>query len=172
MNIDAVATPAYRTLLQKRYEQPGWGASGYSHADEVRRWAQKIEARSAIDYGCGRGTLAPVVPELSWQEYDPGMRGFDVLPEPADLVVCTDVLEHVEPGCLTSVLTHLRLLARRGMYINIGLGRAKEVLPDGRNAHLIQEGEAWWRQTLTENRIFPELIQRFKGRRVWVRSGR
>ena len=38
------------------------------------------------------------------KEYDPAIPGKDSLPEPADIVVCSDVLEHIEPNYLLNVL--------------------------------------------------------------------
>ena len=77
-------------------------------------------------------------------EYDPAIPGKNELPEPADLVVCTDVLEHIEPGLLPNVLEHLRSLTRKCFFFAIDCGPANKHFPDGRNVHLIQEPPLWW----------------------------
>lgn len=93
---------------------------------------------AVLDYGCGKGTLSRVT------GYDPAIVGKDGLPEPHPVVVCLDVLEHVEPELMVSVLDHLQALAQEVVFIVIATGPAQKVLPDGRNAHLIQESAGWW----------------------------
>jgi 2-polyprenyl-3-methyl-5-hydroxy-6-metoxy-1,4-benzoquinol methylase len=61
-------------------------------------------------------------------------------------VVCTDVLEHVETvEILGTVLTHLRQLARKAVLLVVATRPSNKTLADGRNAHLLQHEEAWWR---------------------------
>jgi hypothetical protein len=57
----------------------------------------------------------------------------------------TDVLEHVEPVYLEETLKFLSTKSRY-IYHQIACSPAKLILPDGRNAHLIIEGQEWWRQ--------------------------
>ncbi|MEO8441386.1 MAG: hypothetical protein ABI547_02790, partial [Betaproteobacteria bacterium] len=67
-----------------------------------------------------------------------------VRPEPCGLVACIDVLEHIEPDLLDHVLDDLqRVVAGVGIF-TVHIGAAQKVLPDGRNAHLIQQPAAWW----------------------------
>jgi hypothetical protein len=165
---DTYASPGYRALLRRRYESPGWGASGYGWAAVVRKFAVELGASSILDYGCGRGTLKPALSELDVREYDPGIVGKNALPERADLVIATDVLEHVEPELLDNVLRHLRELACRGLFLNIALGPAKEILPDGRNAHLIQQTPTWWSGRLKAAGLHATRAQRVKGFNVWI----
>jgi hypothetical protein len=72
------------------------------------------------------------------------------LPGFADLVVCTDVLEHVEPELLDTVLRHLRSLARKAVFVVIATRPSNKTLSDGRNAHLIVETAEWWIAHLIE----------------------
>lgn len=178
MNKFDVATPEYRALLQQRYESPGWGGSGHSHWPEVREFAVKLKAQSVLDYGCGRGTLKRAIDDafmsgmpgvrFDVREYDPGIIGKDELPEPADLLVSTDVLEHIEPLLLDGVLQHMQSLALKGMYLIIATGPAREVLPDGRNAHLIQQPITWWAAKLKEHKFAVSRVEKRKGVNVWV----
>jgi hypothetical protein len=167
--LDRLASDEYRATLRLQHATSSWGSAGKSHADAVREWGADLEARTALDYGCGRGTLAPAVPELRWQEYDPGIEGKDALPSPADLVACTDVLEHIEPDRLTAVLRHLRLLTIKGGYLVISLSRARLTLPDGRNAHLIVENASWWADQLMSSGFHISRVERKKGLRAWIR---
>lgn len=127
----------------------GYGGKGKKWVDAVIQILVDLKATSVLDYGCGQGTLARAlrakqVPGLRIAEYDPAIPGKDGYPSFADLVTCTDVLEHIEPDRLDTVLQHLRLLARRAVFVVVSLRPSEKVLPDGRNAHLIVQPEAWW----------------------------
>src|SRR5262249_17383902 len=65
-------------------------------------------------------------------------------PQAADLVACTDVLEHIEPECIGAVLDDIASLVRHLVFLVIATQPAKKTLADGRNAHLIQEPVQWW----------------------------
>ena len=97
-----------------------------------------------LDYGCGKGRLE------TNKKYDPAVKEFSADPEPADLVVCTDVLEHIEPECLDDVLRHIHSKMLKSGYFTIGCSKAAKKLPDGRNAHLIIQPPEWWIDKLSE----------------------
>lgn len=121
-----------------------YGSHGHRHADSVRSVAQAYGAKSLLDYGCGKQTLLEAL-KLPWARgYDPAVAGLNGEPKPADMVVCTDTLEHIEPDHLENVLDHLKKLARRVLFVAIHLTPAKKTLPDGRNTHLIVQPAAWW----------------------------
>lgn len=124
---------------------PRYGAFGSRWADTVRALAERSGSRDLLDYGCGKGSLANALADLEVHEYDPGVPGKEALPGPADLVVCTDVLEHIEPTCIEEVLAHIASLARRAAFLNISTRPAAKSLADGRNAHLIVQDADWWR---------------------------
>lgn len=126
----------------------GYGGKGGKWAPAVAQLAREVGAASVLDYGCGQGLMAmalrcaPIGLEVA--EYDPAIAGKDVLPDPADVVVCTDVLEHVEPDRLPAVLAHVRSLCRKAAFLVVALDPTNKLLTDGRNAHLIQESPEWW----------------------------
>ena len=134
----------YKEQNKKLHEMPGYGVSSVKWANEVRGICATYGAQSVLDYGCGKGLLKQSLGWQNMQEYDPAIEGKDKTPEPADLVVCTDVLEHIEPDCLDSVLNDLRRCTKKAGFFTIATRPAKKILPDGRNAHLIQESHAWW----------------------------
>jgi len=146
----------YRTLNRRLHQGGKFGRHGDDWAADVCRLAEAQGLSDVLDYGCGQGMLAKEVgrlrPGLPVREYDPAIAGKDALPSPADLVVCTDVLEHIEPELLDNVLDHLQTLSRSFLFAVIATRPAKKVLEDGRNAHLIVQPEGWWR---------PRLAQRF-----------
>jgi len=126
------------------HQRADYGMNGVRHLASIKALAQAYDAHSLLDYGCGKQTLIEAL-RVPWARgYDPGVPGLDGPPVPADIVVCTDVLEHIEPDCLEAVLDHIRSLTTKVIFATISLQPAKKVLPDGRNTHLIVQPAAWW----------------------------
>ena len=96
-----------------------------------------------LDYGCGKGELNLHMP-FQIQMYDPGILIHGDKPDPAAIVVCTDVMEHIEPLFMTDVIEHLFDLTLERLILNVSCRPAVKKLPDGRNAHLIIESPAFW----------------------------
>lgn|GEM_PF-1189977 len=167
---DDLASPAYRKQLQAKHKAMNWGADGHSHAPEVRALIERLAPETILDYGCGRGTLAKALHPVRVHEYDPGIPGKDGLPKPGDLLVCTDVLEHIEPEKLDGVLRHLHHLTGKAAYLVIALSPAREKLPDGRNAHLIVKPAEWWLAKLGALDWTVERHETRKGLHVWIRK--
>ncbi len=143
---------------QLHQENAAYGVGGGKHAPTVLKLAESVDARSVLDYGSGKSGLAKSMP-YGITEYDPAVPGKDESPRPADLVVCTDVLEHIEPDKLAFVLADLQRCTRKVGYFVIHTGPAAKHLADGRNTHLIQRGLAWWQKQLgryfTIGKLFP-----------------
>jgi FkbM family methyltransferase len=137
---------------QLHKENMYYGTGGSKYAETVTKFAQGLTKEgqappSVLDYGCGKGHLAKSL-EFPIFEYDPAIPGKDEPPRPADVVICSDVLEHIEPETLDVVLNDLARVTKQLGYLVIHTGAAKKSYSDGRNAHLIQEGEEWWRAKL------------------------
>lgn len=158
-------------MIRKMHETTKWGADGHIHADKVSFFAGMIDAKTILDYGCGRGKLKQKLgSRFTFSEYDPGIKGKESLPAPADLVVCTDVLEHVEIGNIGFVLKHINELAVKGAYLVISCRPANSILPDGRNAHLIIKDPDWWMIKIQDH--FPKCQHKFIGKpkelKAWI----
>lgn len=132
---------------QLHAEKDAYGASGWKRAEDVTHLRREFACETVLDYGCGKSTLARAV-QFPMAEYDPAIPGKEALPAPADFVVCSDVLEHIEPEHLDAVLDHIKGLTRKLAYFVIHTGPAIKTLPDGRNTHLTQEPWAWWEAKL------------------------
>lgn len=138
----------YRQMNAELHGKRSYGAGGYRWAAKVADMADKIDAKSILDYGCGKATLAAAIPKYPVVNYDPAIPDWSSRPEPADLVVCLDVLEHIEPDCLDAVLDDLAGLTKQRGLLVIATRSARKVLPDGRNAHLIVKSPEWWKDAI------------------------
>lgn len=137
-------TPEYAALQRDFHvARPDYGISGGRYSDQVLQMAQRMGTREILDYGCGKCTLQKSLP-FPIQNYDPFIPDHADRPEPADLVVCTDVMEHVEPQYVDHVLADIYTLTKKMVFFQIATRPASKTLPDGRNAHLIQENGNWW----------------------------
>lgn len=125
------------------------GGSGDQWAGDVAQVALDYGCTSVLDYGCGHGRLKPALQAIAPRihrvsEYDPAIPGKQSWPEFADLVVCTNVLEHVEPEKVDRTLNVLKVLARKAVFVAIATYPADTTLSDGRNAHLTVASGDWW----------------------------
>ncbi|AXQ69202.1 methyltransferase [Caulobacter phage CcrBL9] len=140
---------AYRSLNAALHgENPSYGANGWQWIGPVLHFAQAHDARSILDYGCGKDSFArwapQTAPNIRYESYDPAIPEHAAPPPICDFVACLDVLEHIEPDHLDAVLADIRDHMRLGGFFVICLRAAKKELPDGRNAHLIIESDGWW----------------------------
>jgi hypothetical protein len=142
-------------------EEPGtgYGTTGFLHVPQITMMAGQLLKKhgplTLLDYGCGRGLMAESLPPLEGltvKMYDPAIEEHSALPEPADMVVCTDVLEHIEPAYLDNVLDHLQGLTKKLAFVAINLLGADKCFSDGRNVHLILCEPDFW---------FPRFRKRF-----------
>lgn len=171
-------SPKYGDLQRELHARPnGYGGKGDKWAPAVRTLRATYDAHSILDYGCGEGSLKNALRDLiplgiRIDEYDPGVDDKLGWPGFADLVVCTDVLEHIEPDKLANVLAHLRVLARKAVFVVVATRPSNKTMADGRNAHLIIESEAWWAARMVEAgfTVLPEapISPLAKPSREWV----
>lgn len=173
-----VISPGYRAQQEVLHADPrGYGQRGNKWTDVVLALIDSYQAASVLDYGCGQGSLIARLKlhrpaGLRYAEYDPAIEGHRQMPSFADLVVCTDVLEHVEPDRLVTVIAHLRSLARRAVFVVVSLIETAKILDDGRNAHLTIQPASWWVEQFTAAGFLmilpPPAIARQKTDKEWV----
>lgn len=150
-------SPEYLAQQKLLHENPNYGVASLQYAPLVIQFANQIKAKSISDYGAGKCNLQKKMHELGktdfeYLPYDPAFPDYGP-PRPADLVCCIDVLEHIEPAYLDSVLDELKNITRVAGLFTIHTGPAVKQLSDGRNAHLIQQPSSWW---------LPRLCERFE----------
>lgn len=145
-------TERYRELNAQKHESSKvYGTVGASYVSYVQDLARQIGAHTILDYGCGKRTLEKAL-GYAIHNYDPAIKGCEGTPEPADLVVCTDVMEHIEPESLDEVLDDLKRVTKQLILITVATTASNKTLADGRNTHLIVEQADWW---------LPKIMQRF-----------
>lgn len=151
-------TDGYAEMQRKLHAAGGYGVAGLAfmptifHA--VSQLAKRHGAVTVLDYGSAGGNTMKSVREHFWLPpsvtevcYDPFVEEFSKDPEPADFVICTDVLEHVEQECTKAVLDHLASLTKKMIFLSIALRPANKQLSDGRNAHInLRTAEFWMKE--------------------------
>jgi hypothetical protein len=162
----------YRRLNNQLHrELRGYGTSSQQHIELVAKYAKKYECETILDYGCGKAELqfGMAVKSYPWHvhNYDPAIPDFAAPPPRCDMVVCTDVLEHVEPEHIVDVLKDIDRVTGKFFFSSTALVPAKKHLADGRNVHVLLRPPHWWVDmfrkhttlTITELRIRPIAVR-------------
>jgi hypothetical protein len=144
----ATISDDYLAQQRELHKNPNYGVASLSYAPIVKQIIEKLAIRSISDYGAGKCNLRRGLHELGKRDfeyfpYDPVFPEYGP-PRPAQLVCCIDVLEHIEEPYLDAVLQNLKEIIVGIGFFSVHTGAAIKVLPDGRNAHLIQQPTSWW----------------------------
>ncbi len=147
----------YLALQKELHKNPDYGVASIAYAPLVKQVLELSKSKSLSDYGAGKKNLQKSLHSLGksdfdYRPYDPAFPEYGPA-QPAELVCCIDVLEHIEPEYVDNVLLDLRGLVQKVGFFSIATGPARKVLADGRNAHLIQKPSSWW---------LPKLCQHFE----------
>lgn len=183
MTLEKLISPAYLQEQKRLHAEPrGYGQRGGKWCQQVSAFAWEFGYQTVLDYGCGQGSLAYQLRLASRFkaenifEYDPAIPGKDTLPEPADLVVATDVLEHVEPDRIWFVLQHLASLTKCACFVVISLVETAKTLSDGQQAHILLRSVEWWKAQFAENGLLVSRELSVKPEKQWcallVKEGR
>ncbi len=158
-----------RTLITEGYlamqaqfhkERDDYGISGQKYAELVQAVVETLGVDELLDYGAGKETLREALPQYAVHGYDPAITDLSERPSPHDVVVCTDVMEHIEPELTENVLDDIRDLARKVVFFQIACNPASKTLPDGRNAHINLKTPWEWLELLA-NRWRVDSFQNF-----------
>lgn len=166
-------TEDYRRMQQELHQNPNYGVASLAFAPLVADLIRQAGIKSVSDYGAGKKNLLKGLAEagiqgIAYHPYDPAFPEYGA-PQPADLVCCIDVLEHIEPELVDNVIAELaRITTNLGLF-SIHMGPAMKVLSDGRNAHLIQKPSSWWLPRLTQHfEILQLQTHNTMGHGIWV----
>jgi len=157
-------------MQKQMHQNPNYGVASIGFAPAVKAILKRHGLKSISDYGAGKCNLRKALHEqgcrdFTYLPYDPAFPEYGP-PRSADLVCCIDVLEHIEEDFLPKVLDELGSLTTRFGFFSVHCGPAQKVLPDGRNAHIIQQPSSWWLPKLCERFEVAELQQSPGG--FWV----
>lgn len=150
----ATISEDYLNQQKLLHQNPHYGVASLSFAPIVADLIRQTGLKSISDYGAGKKNLLIGLKDsgIEPDEYFPYDPAFEEYGEPrsGDLVCCIDVLEHIELEKLSEVLKDLAKITLNLGFFSIHMGPAAKVLPDGRNAHLIQKPSSWWLPKLSE----------------------
>jgi len=143
----------YLDQYKQIHKEKKYGVSGDGHVP----WLKKLipsDADSILDYGAGQSNTAYLLKKETGIEdvvaYDPAVEGRDIKPErDFDVVVCTDVMEHVPEEEIDGVLTDIWGYAPVAVFA-IALKPAAATLPNGENAHCTVKPKEWWESRLKQ----------------------
>lgn len=136
------------------------GKSLKPHIDDITKLIKDLNIKSVLDYGCGGAShyqgdeLSKLWGDVEITLYDPYNDKYKTKPNKfVDLVICTDVMEHIPEEDVRDVLIDIINYADRAIYFCICTKEAKKNLPDGRNAHLTVRDEEWWDNIIGECKL-------------------
>ena len=119
--------------------------------------------KTILDYGCGQSRGVDWLAkrnDATAYRYDPAIPEYAMLPaDRADLVISTDVLEHIPEPHLEDVLSQMRAISPYA-FINVSVVPALEILPNGDNAHCTVRAPEWWEDRL---RRHYNMVMRIRG---------
>ena len=146
----------YQQELLDMHSSSEWGVTGglYSGDTVVEFIKAFPDIKTILDYGCGEGTLKKWVEDAGitdkeWTLYDPGVVEFQDRPVGTfDLVITTDVLEHVEECYLSAVIKDLNQLTGKYLFNEIACYLARRNFESGpykgRDVHInLKAPDAW-----------------------------
>jgi hypothetical protein len=156
--MSTLITEEYRKMQAALHENPNYGVASVQYAPTVADILKQVGSTELLDYGAGKGRLGKTLQTLMLnppqiRHYEPSRPEWSATPEPAPFVTCIDVLEHIEPELLDNVLDDLQRVTLGRGFFTVHTGPAVKILPDGRNAHLIQQPASWW---------LPKFMSRFE----------
>ena len=164
----------YLDLQKKLHQNKNYGTASIKQAPLVKQILDKNNFTSICDYGAGKKNLQKALFNIGLKDFE--YFPFDPVfpeygdPKPADLVCCIDVMEHIEPEYLDSVIDDLKRIIINTGFFSIATIPARKTLIDGRNAHLIIKPVNWWLSLFLKHFYIEHLQQSETGFLILVRS--
>lgn len=128
-----------------------YGNTGHKYVDEIANYIRTNKCSKILDFGCGVGLLKKHLLEraIEIDEYDPAIKEKSIIyKNNYDLIITTDVLEHLYENEIEFVIKEMLLLNPKFMLHIISTRKAISVLPDGTNAHKTIKQGNWWRDVI------------------------
>lgn len=114
------------------------GESLKPHVPELKELIERYQIQSILDYGCGKAALHKKNVLGDYVAlYDPFYAPYSTKPSGKfDLVICTDVLEHVPEEDIEGTLGELIDYANKVLFLAIAIRPAHKSFDNGQNVHL------------------------------------
>ena len=163
------------------------GSSLSKWVDEIKMIKKRNDISSIIDFGCGKAYLYKERFKIITKEkrisydgigaywnvndivlYDPGVEEYSVYPnQQKDMVICTDVLEHISPQDTEKFIRDIFLLANKLVFfvIHIKPSPSNKKLSNGENIHINLKTIEEWKL------IFSEFQNEFSNIKIIVKFG-
>lgn len=141
----------------KQYEllykiKKNYGKTSIKLYDMLEKIINDLNILSVLDYGCGKSKLLDLIKKnkkIKIYRYDPAIKKYSTLTKnKTDLVICTDVLQHVPLYDLDRVLKEIK---SKGIYIlfYIKCTNHKTKLPNKTYANCTVYDKKWWLEKLS-----------------------
>lgn len=143
-------------LLHKKKNNYGSGSDSFKYIDGLFELIKSNNIKHVMDFGCGKGFLVEQIRKngVRCTGYDPAIKEFDSFPsdlEDIDLVVSTDVFEHLNENCMNEDFDLIKKCNPKFLYFNIATQAAANKLPNGMNCHTIIKNHSWWEDQIKKN---------------------
>lgn len=133
----AITNADYIKQYANIHKNKTFGVTGFEFVNHIQACIAELKPKAILDYGCGQTDMSQRLNLLggTFNRYDPAISAISTLPvDSADLLINTDVLEHIPKQDLGGILQHMASISNNAFF-NIATRLAREILPNGENAH-------------------------------------
>ena len=134
----------------------GEALAEYKH--QIFNLIKENNIKTILDYGCGKAKFHSIlfnnrkVPGspmgINMTPYDPAVAQFSNKPTGQyDLVLCIDVMEHVQEDKIDEVLKDIFTYSNK-VFLTITCYPATQILTNNKNAHYTVKEPGWWKEKL------------------------
>jgi len=134
-------------LYKQLHKERSYGDTGVDYIEDVLGFIVQTKAETVLDFGSGTGSLAKNLRQknILVDEFDPCYPGKEKIPKQKyDLVITTDVLEHIYEDEIGNLFEEMLSLQPKFMYHAISTRTATILLPDNSNCHKTVKNAEWW----------------------------
>lgn len=150
MNKDYIASEYHRLHDANKFS----GGCLGRHIPEIKKLIKEYNCKTILDYGCGKAS-AHHKNKLtdSVTLYDPYYTPYSKVPIGSyDMVICTDVMEHIPEDEVGKVLANLINFTDKVLFLSISTKPARKIFSNGENVHLTIQPKEWWERMLVTAR--------------------
>ena len=120
----------HRSAETRRHiSDPEYGGEAIAWAQQISTIINAIQCDTALDYGAGKGELhrhLELDHRVAVHLYDPAIPAISHAPEPQEIVLCINVLDHVEEASIDAVLDDLKRCTQRTIFMVLNEDRPME----------------------------------------------